>query len=235
MGIESMGGVISLVLEATVVVKIVLGILTAMSLISWSIIFYKLLLFSKIKKEIKRDYGTFSAADDIISGVKILRTREDSLLYSIAIESLGEIKQVEKANLSPILKSKVAMQNIQRSLKNAIATTIGRLYSSLSFLATCANSAPFIGLFGTVWGIMHSFHAIGLQKSASLASVAPGIAEALIATAFGLAVAIPASIAFNSFMGVLEQIEKELRSFEASFLNRAQRELPIFNVDGIRD
>ncbi len=235
MGIESMGGIVALILEATLVVKIILGILTLMSLISWSIIFYKLLLFSKIKGEIKRDHATFNSAEDMISAIKILKTRDDSFLYSISIEALGEIKKIEKSSLSLKLKPKIALDNLQRSLKNAISTTLGKLYSSLSFLATCANAAPFIGLFGTVWGIMHSFHSIGLQKSASLASVAPGIAEALIATAFGLAVAIPASIAFNAFMGVLEHIENELRSFEGSFLNRAQRELPIFNIDGGKD
>jgi biopolymer transport protein TolQ len=97
-------------------------------------------------------------------------------------------------------------------------------------LATCSNSAPFIGLFGTVWGIMNAFQSIGLQQSAALTTVAPGIAEALIATAFGLAVAIPASIAYNSYLGVLHTIESELINFAGAFLNRAQRELPWLTV-----
>jgi biopolymer transport protein TolQ len=92
-------------------------------------------------------------------------------------------------------------------------------------LATTANTAPFIGLFGTVWGIMQSFHSIGMLKSASLATVAPGISEALIATSVGLAVAVPATIGFNIFMGRLSQVDTLLVNFASTFLNRVQREL----------
>ena len=100
-----------------------------------------------------------------------------------------------------------------------------RLTSTLSFLATSANTAPFIGLFGTVWGIMNTFHAIGAMKSASLATVAPGISEALIATAMGLLVAIPATIGYNTFHGSLGVLETRLVNFAGMFLNRVQREL----------
>ena len=93
------------------------------------------------------------------------------------------------------------------------------------FLATTGNTAPFIGLFGTVWGIMNSFHGIGLRGSASLAVVAPGISEALVATAAGLAVAIPAVIAFNYFMQKIRIIESELQSFSADFLNIIEGDL----------
>ena len=96
---------------------------------------------------------------------------------------------------------------------------------ALSFLATSANTAPFIGLFGTVWGIMNTFHAIGAMKSASLATVAPGISEALIATAMGLLVAIPATIGYNTFHGSLGVLETRLVNFAGMFLNRVQREL----------
>ncbi len=229
MALESVGGIAGLILQATVVVKVILGILTVMSFISWTIIFYKLLLFSKVKKEIERDMTSFRGAEDIISAVKILKGRGESILYRLSIDALGEIKQVEKASLPLHIRGAVARENVQRVLKNGISKSLHELTSALGFLATCANSAPFIGLFGTVWGIMHSFHSIALQKSASLASVAPGIAEALIATAFGLAVAIPASIAFNGFMGSLEGVENSLRGFEGLFLNRAEREIPIFN------
>ena len=93
------------------------------------------------------------------------------------------------------------------------------------FLATTGNTAPFIGLFGTVWGIMDSFHGIGLKGSANLAVVAPGISEALIATAAGLAVAIPAVIAFNFFMQKVRIMESELQSFSSDFLNIIERDL----------
>jgi biopolymer transport protein TolQ len=100
------------------------------------------------------------------------------------------------------------------------------------FLATTGNTTPFIGLFGTVWGIMNSFHGIGLMGSASLAVVAPGISEALIATAAGLGVAIPAVIAFNYFMHKIRIIESELQSFSADFLNIIERDLVMIRENG---
>ncbi len=93
------------------------------------------------------------------------------------------------------------------------------------FLATTGNTAPFIGLFGTVWGIMSSFHGIGLKGSASLATVAPGISEALVATAAGLAAAIPAVIAFNHFMQKIRILESEFHNFSADFLNIIERDI----------
>jgi biopolymer transport protein TolQ len=102
---------------------------------------------------------------------------------------------------------------------------LAALERTLSVLATTGNAAPFIGLFGTVWGIMRSFHDIGLTGSASLATVAPGISEALVATAAGLAAAIPAVIAFNSFMSRLSRMETALQGFAADFLNTVERQL----------
>jgi biopolymer transport protein TolQ len=100
-----------------------------------------------------------------------------------------------------------------------------RLTQMVPFLATTGNTTPFIGLFGTVWGIMHSFRSIGLKGSANLAVVAPGISEALIATAAGLAVAIPSVIAFNYFNQKIRVIESELQSFSADFLNIVERDI----------
>jgi biopolymer transport protein TolQ len=115
--------------------------------------------------------------------------------------------------------------NIKRSLRRAINTETTRMTQMVPFLATTGNTTPFIGLFGTVWGIMNSFHGIGKMGSASLAVVAPGISEALIATAAGLAVAIPAVIAFNYFMQKIKVVESELISFSADFLNIVERDI----------
>jgi biopolymer transport protein TolQ len=117
------------------------------------------------------------------------------------------------------------MDNIKRALRRAINTETTRMTQMVPFLATTGNTAPFIGLFGTVWGIMNSFHGIGLRGSASLAVVAPGISEALVATAAGLAVAIPAVIAFNYFMQKIKILESELNSFSADFLNIIERDI----------
>ena len=115
--------------------------------------------------------------------------------------------------------------NIKRSLRRSAAAEITKMTQMVPFLATTGNTAPFIGLFGTVWGIMSSFHGIALRGSASLAVVAPGISEALVATAFGLAVAIPAVIAFNYFMNKIRVIESEMNNFSSDFLNIIERDL----------
>ena len=116
-------------------------------------------------------------------------------------------------------------ENIQRAMRRGINTEITRMTRMVPFLATTGNTAPFIGLFGTVWGIMNSFHQIGQMGSASLATVAPGISEALIATAAGLAAAIPAVIAFNHFMQKIKVIETELQGFSSDFLNIVERDI----------
>jgi biopolymer transport protein TolQ len=115
--------------------------------------------------------------------------------------------------------------NIKRSLRRAITTEMTRMTQMVPFLATTGNTAPFIGLFGTVWGIMNSFVGIGQKGSANLAVVAPGISEALVATAAGLAAAIPAVIAYNFFMSKIRVVESELDSFSADLLNIIERDI----------
>jgi len=219
-------GLLTMLLEATLVVKAVLAILVFMSVVSWALIFYKLLLLTKVKKEINKELETFSSAKDLGSALRLLKRKSGSRLYTIGAQAVSEIKSLERSALPPASRVKVASDNVRRVLRQAVSTEMNSLAYALSFLATCTNSAPFIGLFGTVWGIMHAFQSIGIHKTAALTAVAPGIAEALIATAFGLAVAVPASIAYNSFLGVLNSIESELINYAGSFLNRAQREIP---------
>jgi biopolymer transport protein TolQ len=125
----------------------------------------------------------------------------------------------------PLRQGLTGTDNVKRALRRAINTEMTRITQMVPFLATTGNTTPFIGLFGTVWGIMNSFHGIGQRGSASLAVVAPGISEALIATAAGLAVAIPAVIAFNHFMQKIRVIEAELHSFSADFLNILDRDI----------
>ncbi len=128
-----------------------------------------------------------------------------------------------KENISGITFSSI--DNIKRSLRKASDTEITKLTQLIPFLATTGNITPFIGLFGTVWGIMNSFRGISLKGSASLAVVAPGISEALIATAAGLAAAIPAVIAYNYFVSKINVIESELRNFSSDLLNMIEREM----------
>ena len=231
----SQTGVISMLGQATMVVKLVLAILAVMSVISWSLIFYKLFLLTRVRKNVREELQAFQNAKDLATAMQILKRRPNSRLYYIGYQAVAELKRLEKAPLNPSLKVKVATDNLRRVLRQAVSTQLSNLSYALSFLATCANAAPFIGLFGTVWGIMHSFHSIGQQKTAALAAVAPGISEALVATAIGLAVAIPATVAYNAFLGLLSSIETELVNCAGAFLNRSQRELPWLGAGKVKD
>ncbi len=219
-------GIWDLVRQATIVVQLVMLLLVGMSLASWSIIFHKIMILRRARQQALVDFKRFQSAPDLGSAVHILARGADSPLYPLAYQAVAELKRLEGATMPAAQKSKIAMDNLRRVLRQNVSITMRNLSSSLSFLATCASSAPFIGLFGTVWGIMHSFYAIGQMGSASLATVAPGLSEALVATAIGLAVAIPASVAYNFFRGMLGSIEVELINFAGAFLNRVQRELP---------
>ena len=136
----------------------------------------------------------------------------------ITKESLDE-------NMVETSSKMMGIDNVKRALRRAINTETTRMTQMVPFLATTGNTTPFIGLFGTVWGVMSSFHGIGQKGSASLAVVAPGISEALIATAAGLAAAIPAVVAFNHFMYKIRIIESELQNFSADFLNIIERDI----------
>jgi biopolymer transport protein TolQ len=125
--------------------------------------------------------------------------------------------QTDDPDISPFRVSGIG--NIKRALEQAATAEQARLEKNLTFLATTGSTAPFIGLFGTVWGIMDSFQQIGVSGSTNLATVAPGISEALIATAFGLAAAIPAVIAYNYYLSKINMISSEMENFSSEFLN----------------
>lgn len=207
--------------QATIVVKIVLGMLAIMSLISWTIMFNKWVTLNAAKKRATKGIDAFQNAKSLREAVQAVGTDASSPLFFVAQQGVDEYTRLR----DNVNSSSVIADNVQRSLEQGVSMQSASLSSALPFLATCANSAPFIGLFGTVWGIMHSFQTIGQMKSAALAAVAPGISEALVATAIGLAVAIPAAIGYNMFLGKLQDIEVQLNSFSGVFLNRVQREL----------
>ena len=219
------GGLWAMMANATPTVIFVLSILAFMSLGCWSIIFVKLFTLTAAKRDTARDYARFQEADTLRAAMHALGQSRQSPAFNVGRMAFEELVRMEQADLDPAEKGHIAMDNIRRVLRQAVSQELAKLSSSLSFLATSANATPFIGLFGTVWGIMNSFHAIGLMQSAALAAVAPGISEALIATAIGLAVAIPAVISYNFFLGYVQAIEGELVNFAGAFLNRIQREV----------
>lgn len=215
--------VFSLFLNATLLVKLIMGLLVCLSIYSWAIIIGKWVTLHSAHGKASEGLERFENARDLRQAVQSLGGDPSSPLYAVAQQGVLEFNRSKEAGAS----EEVVVDNVRRALHQGVGMELGRLNRSLSVLATAANTAPFIGLFGTVWGSMNSFHAIGLMKSASLATVAPGISEALIATAIGLAVAIPATIAYNLFLGRLGGIETLLVNFAGAFLNRVQREINV--------
>ncbi|MEG6506045.1 protein TolQ [Nitratidesulfovibrio sp. 1201_IL3209] len=213
--------ILSILSQATLVAKFVLALLVLMSIGSWTLMFQKWFALKAAQRKAADGLDRFQKARDLREAVQSLGGDAASPLYHVAQQGVAEFNRLKEAGSS----GDVVADNVRRSLRQGVGNEMTRLSASLSFLATAANTAPFIGLFGTVWGIMHSFHAIGQMKSASLATVAPGISEALIATAIGLFVAIPATVGYNIFLGMISNIEVQLVNFAGAFLNRVQREI----------
>ena len=210
------------------VVKLVLIVLLYFSVVSWGIIFFKLLQVSRANGASGRFLDFFWKAKSFDSIGSQLDRFENSPLAVLFQEGYGEMKKLkekveEKSEPNMISTDLGGIDNIARALRRATTSEITRLEKYLTFLATTGATAPFIGLFGTVWGIMTAFEKIGQSGSASLAVVAPGIAEALIATAIGLVAAIPAVMGYNHFQHKIKVLISEMDSFSTEFLNIVQR------------
>ncbi len=210
------------------VVKLVLLILLFFSVVSWAIIFFKFLQVHRANNESERFIDFFwktKRFDAINSQLDRFANSPLTVLFS---EAYGELKKLmekgeEQVEHNVISTDLGGIDNIARALRRATTSEITRLEKYLTFLATTGSTAPFIGLFGTVWGIMTSFKGIGETGSASLAVVAPGIAEALIATAIGLVAAIPAVMGYNHFQHKIKVLIAEMDSFSTEFLNIVHR------------
>lgn len=222
--------------NASLMVKFVLLLLMFFSVVSWSIIIIKMRYIRKAFRESDVFVDYFWKSRDLAGAFTKAKQLGGSPVARIFRIGYAELRKINSAGQSgsesgstdtaPSLRQGFSGSgNVKRALRRAINTEMTRITQMVPFLATTGNTTPFIGLFGTVWGIMNSFHGIGQRGSASLAVVAPGISEALIATAAGLAVAIPAVIAFNHFMQKIRVIETELHSFSADFLNILDRDI----------
>lgn len=220
-GAAATSNVINMVLSAGPVVKGVLITLLLFSLISWAIILSKAVQLSRASRNSNAFLDSFWKSRSLANLYAEAADFGSSPIAQIFRVGYQELGRVHKARLD----QRTAMENVQRALRRSSAAEGTRLFKYLPFLATCGNATPFIGLFGTVWGIMDSFHEIGLAGSANLATVAPGISEALVATAVGLAAAIPAVIFFNYFNSWVRELEAEMGNFTADFVNILERDL----------
>ena len=202
---------VSLFLRADIVVKSVMIILVAFSIYSWAIIFDKIRLFKKINKsaeEFEEKFWKSKSAETFYNN-----------LTSTANDPMAE---VFKSSMQIVMKSR-SKSNLSERLAGVLETNIEKQMTNVdknyTFLATVGSTAPFIGLFGTVWGIMNSFQSIAISRNTSLAIVAPGIAEALFATALGLLAAIPAVIAYNKFSNDSKKYSQKLENFSKRFIS----------------
>jgi biopolymer transport protein TolQ len=228
--------IITMFLQAGLVVQLVMLLLLIFSIVSWFIVFRKYMLFRSSRLESTDFLNFFWKSKNLAEAYR--STREDAACPEahIFISGYGELLKLSRHLNRPkgeeTLEMRLTnMDNLKRALERAQNLEMERLGRSLSFLATTGSATPFIGLFGTVWGIMGSFHDIGIRGSASLAVVAPGISEALVATAAGLAVAIPAVVFYNHYANQLADMENNMSRFIADFLNLVERDLLLRRTD----
>jgi biopolymer transport protein TolQ len=205
------------------VARIVLLILLVFSVFSWAIIFQKFRAFKRAlldSQEFLRVFRQSKKLADIRSSCSLLKA---SPLPEVFLSGYREIENQATVSQNPGKTVIRSLDSVRRSLQIASTAELSRLEQRLSWLATTAAATPFIGLFGTVWGIMDAFHGLGTGGAASLRSVAPGISEALITTAAGLFAAIPALIAYNQFLQQLKEFGAMLDDFALEFLNMTER------------
>jgi biopolymer transport protein TolQ len=211
------------VLRGGVVAKVVLLVLFFFSLLSWFVILQKALLYSRSRGASEKFRSAFRRSADWRELRQQITGFTLSPLVGLFSAGYSEVTY-QLRGATPAQKAQIrSMEAVERSLQRATVVEMGRLERYLGILATIAAVSPFVGLFGTVWGIIDAFQNIGHTGNASLATVAIPIAEALVATAFGLVAAIPALMAFNFFQGQLKQWQTELDDFSLEFIGLSER------------
>jgi len=224
-GATPKGSVLSLVFSSDPVVKFTLIILVFFSITSWAITFYKYVQIKKARKTARRYFHIFDSTASIDEFLTKPTPQEGNPLFKIFSSGIADILQIkQKKAKDPTYQPRLNLNHIQRNIRRAQNDESHKLEQLTPFLATTASSCPFIGLFGTVWGILTAFWAIGQEKTTSLAVVGPYIGEALIATAVGLAAAIPAVIAYNFFVSKIRDLNKELGDFSGVLEQRIEKE-----------
>lgn len=230
------GDVIDMIIRAAAFSKIILIILFGFSVASWAIILERWWLYRRVERRAAVFLQSFRRADSLATLGRIARAGKDNPLARILEHSLihweseRNVAPGGRGNPHPTLDEKrtarpaVSLESLRRTLEQATSDEIANLERSLGFLATTGSTCPFIGLLGTVWGVMSSFMSMGREGSASLTVVAPGIAEALIVTAAGLFAAIPAVIGYNLFVTRVQRFSRRMDSFCLEVLNAVEKE-----------
>lgn len=217
---------LDLFLQADFVVQSVMLILILASVWSWAIIFDKAFLFKRMHSKMSRFESEFWSGAPLEKLFKNVKTKQDqplALIFTAALEEWQTRNQYGVKSDNSLRAG--TKERIYQSMQVATNKSIDNAEKNLSFLATVGSTATFIGLFGTVWGIMVSFQAIAISKNTTLAVVAPGIAEALLATVFGLAAAIPAMVFYNKFASEVNRVSSKLEEFSMELGSIISREL----------
>lgn len=215
--------ILSLITNASVLVQLVMFLLLIVSLMSWNIIFQKRKMLVKARERADEFEERFWSGGDLSSLYNQVTTgRHGDSGMSVIFEA--GFKEFARLRKQDGIDPRAVLEGSQRAMRVALSREIDKLELHLSFLATVGSTSPYVGLFGTVWGIMNSFRALGNVKQATISMVAPGIAEALVATAMGLFAAIPAVIGFNKFNTEMERLIGRYDAFLEEFSSILQRQ-----------
>ena len=224
--------VVRLIADAPWLAKSVLLILLIFSAVSWAIIFYKLWVYRRAEQQTSTFLGVFRRSAKFSEVQAVCPTLSASPLVGLFQSGYAELNtqlrtdknaDLAKPAATPVRPTLKSLDAVDRALLRATTVELNKLEHRVPFLATTASITPFIGLFGTVWGILTSFQSIGAAGSSSLGVVAPGIAEALVATAAGLFAAIPAVYFYNHFTNKVKKFASEMDDFSLEFLNISER------------
>ena len=229
---QQSGSILEMVTHSGLVVQGVLYLLLAFSVISWGIVFFKFRQVSQARRESEHFATVFWETRNFAAiHTAALEMKESPVaqVFRAGYQELMRLTRVRKQGAAgkkeeePQDNEEGGIENIDRAMRRAMRLQITRLERGLTFLATTASTTPFIGLFGTVWGIMNAFRGLGVSKASTIQAVAPGISEALVATAVGLSAAIPAVMAYNYFSRQIRVLASDMENFVAEFLNIAER------------
>ena len=216
--------IVNLLLNASWVVQAVVLLLVMVSVASWAAIFRKLVALKKVQQlndEFDREFWSGTSLNDLAAGAA------QNAKYSGPMERIfaSGMREYQKLRERRITDTGTLLDGARRAMRASYQRELDAIESNLSFLATVGSVSPYVGLFGTVWGIMHAFTGLAALEQVTLATVAPGIAEALVATAIGLFAAIPAVVAYNRFAHDIDRVANKLETFIEEFSNILQRNL----------
>lgn len=216
--------IVSLILNASWVVQAVVALLIGVSVASWAAIFRKIVSLKRVQKlndEFDREFWSGTSLNDLFAGAA------QNAKHSGAMERIfaSGMREYQKLRERRITDPGTLLDGARRAMRASYQRELDAIESNLSFLATVGSVSPYVGLFGTVWGIMHAFTGLAALEQVTLATVAPGIAEALVATAIGLFAAIPAVVAYNRFSHDIDRVANRLETFIEEFSNILQRNL----------